>query len=101
MKRKLPPDPEKMNNQRAFAAGRALEYFADDFGESWRGKSSMVKKHLRAQNLTDLLADFAHFCDREGFNFPVRLAAARYQYTEETGDQGTQFIAPAQPGLEN
>ena len=94
-KRKLPPDPDKMNNQRAFAAGRALEYFADDFGESWKNKSPMVRKQLRSQNLGDLLTDFAHLCDREGFNMAVHFAAARHRYDEETGGKGAQFAPPA------
>jgi hypothetical protein len=98
MKKKLPPDPEEQNNERAAAAFRTLESFANDYGESWYGKSKKLQSELYAQNLSDLLCDFGHLCDRKGISLAVRLSAAQFHYIEETGHKGKQF-ADAMPPL--
>jgi len=41
--------------------------------------------------LTDLLADFAHFCDREQIEYAECLRCAVSHYEEETGGDGEQF----------
>ncbi len=82
----IPPDPEDMNNKRAAAAERALESFSRDFGE-WHPDID-----LRQQNLADLLADFAHLCDRKGLNMVQILDGVRKVYAEETDNEGRQFM---------
>lgn len=84
----IPPDPDKMNDKRAQAAERALLAFAEDIGEiHQRGKLG----ELAAQNLSDLLADMAHFCDREGISLSKCWSNARSNYGEESDGRGKQF----------
>jgi len=84
----LPPDPDEMNDKRALAAKRALLYFACDFGET---DDCGELGEFGEQNLSDLLVDFAHYCDREDLSFFECLMRARRSYAEETEDFGTQF----------
>jgi len=84
----LPPDPEEMNDKRALAARRALLYFARDFGETDdRGELA----ELAEQNITDLLVDLAHYCDRENLLLRECILRAGRGYAEETKRQGMQF----------
>jgi hypothetical protein len=83
----LPPDPEGMNDQRANAGGMTLAYFAMTHGELADDNS------LDAQNMTDLLADLAHYCDREGLNLTTIWESAAHHYAEETDNQGEQMDA--------
>jgi hypothetical protein len=73
------------NEQRAAAAHRTVEYFADLCGEIGVGKS------LLEQNMTDLLCDLAHLCDREELSLTSILASAEMHYDAETENTGMQF----------
>jgi len=84
----IPPDPEEMNDKRALAAGKALLYFARDFGET-DDRGNLAE--FAEQNFSDLLADFGHYCDREGLAFLDCLSRAARCYAEETDDVGPQF----------
>lgn len=90
MRRCIPPDPEDMNNKRADAAERALITFAEDFGEM---DEPGELGPLAEQNLCDLLADLAHYCDRHGLKMERCLFIARGCYTEETENEGSQFLS--------
>lgn len=79
---RIPPDPEDMNDQRAEAAGSALDAFTNDMGETG--------KDLDIQNLTDLICNFGHYCDRNNIDFADILRRAQYHYDEETGNKGKQ-----------
>jgi hypothetical protein len=79
----LPSDPEDMNDARAEWAGDALAYFARKHGEEEEG--------CEAQNLADLLADLAHYCDRNGLSLDGCLTTAQMHYAEETDHEGAQF----------
>ena len=81
-KNTLPPDPETMNEQRADAAGRSLDLFTRTFGEEDGGGE---------QNLSDLLADLAHYCDRNELHFAYCLQTAKMHYDAETDNEGRQF----------
>lgn len=92
---RLPPDPEDMNDRRAEAAGCALDSFSSDLGELIDGKQQYTetdgkKGDLTIQNLTDLMADFGHFCDRNNIDFADILRRAQYHYDEETNNKGKQ-----------
>ena len=87
----LPPNPEDMNDKRAAAAERALLSFAADFGELVEGED------FTSQNLGDLMADFAHLCDRKGLDFGGLLEKAAGYYKEETDNEGRQFEKINQP----
>jgi hypothetical protein len=78
----LPSDPEDMNDERAYWAGETLDYFTRTHGEEEGG---------RQQNLVDLLADLAHYCDRNELSFESCLESARNHYCEETDNTGTQL----------
>jgi hypothetical protein len=78
----LPSDPEDMNDERAYWAGETLAYFTRTYGEQEGGDR---------QNLADLLADLAHYCDRNSLKLDECLATARMNYAAETDEQGAQF----------
>lgn len=92
-------DPKRMNARRAKWAGQTLDYYTNNAGEA--AKPSMTKAQrldLKRQNLSDLLCQFAHLCDRDGIDFMERLHVAEYHYREETGKKGKQlFVLPAVP----
>jgi hypothetical protein len=89
--RQLPPDPEKMNAERARWAGDVLEFF-EIFGERpHREATEEERRVLMEQNLSDLIADFAHFCDRTGLEMRTVLRTAIRHYQEETNGEGDQF----------
>jgi hypothetical protein len=71
-KRKLPPDPENMNDGRAKWAGAALRHFQCTTGTDWD------------EGPADLLGDLMHWCDRNGFDFETELSRARRHYQTET-----------------
>jgi hypothetical protein len=68
-----PPDPEGMNDRRAYWAGEALKTF----------------RHITGTDheccVADLICDLQHWCDRNDvdFNNEVRLAASHYRYEVE------------------
>jgi hypothetical protein len=72
-KKKLPPDPEKMNGKRAEWAACCIRHFQCQTGSDWDDATS------------DLLCDLMHFCDREGFDFEHEISRARMHYEAETG----------------
>lgn len=86
----LPPDPENMNVPRADSADRALDFFAEDYGELYPTENDAERRDLMAQNLSDLFANFAHLCDREGLELSHLLHRAANHYNEETDNQGLQ-----------
>ena len=49
---------------------------------------------LKRQNLSDLLCQLAHLCDRDGIDFMSRLHVAAYHYREEAGRKGKQLPPP-------
>ncbi len=71
--RKLPPDPEGMNDTRAEWAGYALTALMSQTGTD---TDSAV---------TDLLCNLMHLADRETTNFSADLERARTHYEAETG----------------
>jgi hypothetical protein len=71
-KRKLPPDPEGMNDRRAMWALAALVQFQSLTGCDYE------------DSLGDLLGDLMHWCDRANFDFDLALDRARFHYEAET-----------------
>jgi hypothetical protein len=70
--RKLPPDPEGMNDKRAAWAGAALATFMQVTGTD------------DEYAVGDLLSDLMHWCDRNNYDFEAALARARGHYAAET-----------------
>ncbi len=70
--RPLPPDPERLNPNRARWAAAALAQFRQRTGADLKDAVS------------DLLADLMHWCDRFGQEFPRELRRALNHYEEET-----------------
>lgn len=97
--RRLPPDPEGMNEDRADWAEDALNTFANEHGETLEpGATAAEIAEMTTQNLADLLADLAHFCDRHNVSFSQCLNTAEMHYDAETDSKGKQFApAPALP----
>jgi hypothetical protein len=83
-----PNDPEGMNDERAEFAKHALATFSNDTGQS-------IEDDGYEQIVGDLLANLAHFCDRNSIDLQARLANAVMQYDAETDNQGKQFLTPA------
>ena len=77
--RKLPPDPEGMNDKRAEWAREAIETFSDCTGSE-----------MLSEALGDLLSDMFHLCDREGLDMEAEIADARGCYYEEI-DAGRSY----------
>ena len=74
-RRKLPPDPEAMNDKRAEWAAVALRHF-----ESVTGCDD-------EDSLGDLLGDLMHWSDRNNFDFEAALCRARGDYAAETAGE--------------
>ena len=92
----VPPDPESMNNKRADWARDVLEYF-EQYGE--RPHPDLTTKEQREmakQNLSDLVADMGHYCDRNGLRMDEVIRIASYHYAEETENEGQQFHSAQQ-----
>ncbi len=77
----LPPDPEEKNDERAEWAHACIELFRQQTGADLEDA------------LCDLLADLAHWCDRNNLNFVAELRRGRFHYDEETDNEGTQMAA--------
>lgn len=76
--RKLPPDPEGMNDKRAAWADVALATFITQTGTD------------KEDAVGDLLGDLMHWCDRNNYDFDAALDRARHHYEAETvGEQPT------------
>lgn len=73
--RKLPPDPEGMNDKRAAWAGVALKAFCTETGADLE------------EALGDLLTDLMHWADRNSFDMDAALERARSHYEAETGKE--------------
>jgi hypothetical protein len=67
----LPPDPEKMNGDRAAWAAAALRQFQCATGCDYE------------DSLGDLLCDLMHCSDRDNFDFEAALSRARGHYEAE------------------
>ncbi len=70
--RRVPPDPEWMNDKRAAWAATALHSFMEETGTD------------EEDAVCDLLADLLHWCDRHGYDFDVELGRGRSHYDAET-----------------
>jgi hypothetical protein len=89
---RVPADPEQMNNRRSKWAMETLNFFADNVGEKIPpGVPSEHRDAMLRQNLADLLANFAHLCDRTGIDMRGPLDRAAAMYREETDDEGLQL----------
>lgn len=71
-KKKLPPDPERLNDKRAGWAGNALNAFIGDTGVD------------PEDCVADLIANLRHWCDRNGQDFERELARGWEMYEQET-----------------
>jgi hypothetical protein len=75
--KKLPPDPEEMNDQRAAWAEDALEQFA-----------SQTRHRADDRDWEEIVSDFLsnmhHFCDRAGLNWGACVDRGHDHYYEET-----------------
>lgn len=92
--RKLPPNPDNLNQLRSATAMLAIESFAKTGMGELIGGSVMP---LLEQNLTDLLCNIGHLCDREGFSLTNCFHKAQYQYAAETDREGSQFALGVEP----
>jgi hypothetical protein len=95
---RIPPDPEEMNERRSDAAEAVLYSFAKgDLGEfiSYEDKNGketgVMLKEMVTQNLSDLICNFAHYCDRNNIRISSIISNAQFHYDEETGNKGKQF----------
>jgi|SRR5882672_3084530 len=70
--RKLPPDTQGRNKERAEWAGKALHTFRSATDSDFHDAAC------------DLLCDLMHWCDEEGFKFDSELRRARENYAAET-----------------
>lgn len=71
-RRRLPPDPERMNGRRSLWAALAVRRFQRTTGTD------------DGDAVADLLCDLTHFSDRRKFVFNDELERARRHYLAET-----------------
>lgn len=92
----FPPDPEFMNNKRADWARDVLGYF-EQYGERPHPNlTTEEEREISKQNLSDLVADMGHYCDRNRLLMYEVIRIASEHYGEETRNEGLQF-QPAEP----
>ena len=70
--KRVPPDPDQMNERRAEWAGAALREF-----------QRQTRTDLE-DAVSDFLADLMHWCDRNNQKFAAELKRGRGHYEEET-----------------
>jgi hypothetical protein len=88
-------DPARMKALRAKWADATLKHYTQTAGEKPRpGMTKAQRLDLKRQNLSDLLCQLAHLCDRDGIDFMSRLHVAAYHYREEAGRKGKQLPPP-------
>jgi hypothetical protein len=75
----LPPNPDKLNADRAQWAGAALEEFRRATGSDYEDA------------LGDLLCDLMHWSDRNNFDFDAALCRAQGHYKAETTPDATNL----------
>ena len=90
----IPPDAAAnegaSNDDRALWAEAALLTFAQRTGLA---KEIVGDKEDRFFIISDLLADLAHWCDRNEVDLPSALIHAAEHYRAETNGRGKQFNA--------
>jgi hypothetical protein len=85
---------EPTNDSRARDAQDTLHHFEEAHGEPpYGGISTDQLKDLHQQNIVDLIANLAHYCDREDLDMQAILRTAAMHYDDETDQKGTQFTA--------
>ena len=87
----IPPDAANegtTNDDRALWAEAALLAFAQRTGQA---KEIVGNKEDRFFIISDLLADLAHWCDRNEVDLPSALIHAAEHYRAETNGTGKQF----------
>jgi hypothetical protein len=84
--KRLPPDPEAMNNERAEWAAIALRQFQCATGADFDDA------------LADLLGDLMHWADRNAITFDDELSRARMHYEAETAPDDPQPNAAGRGG---
>jgi hypothetical protein len=82
------PYAEALNDKRSDSAASPIKSFVRDFGEV-DGRDGLGS--LARQNTIDLLANIAHFCDRNGMRLMECMHLAEMHYLDETDLKGQQF----------
>jgi hypothetical protein len=82
------------NDRRAKAAAATLKYFAKHGGE-WITGEKVMSPDMIEQNMSDLLCNFAHYCDLNGVQMSDVLRRAKGHYDAEAKgrDELQQFYA--------
>jgi hypothetical protein len=77
-RKQLPPDPDKMNNDRAEWAGATVRHYQCSTGTDYEDV------------LGDLLCDLRHWCDRNNFDFEAAAFRGEGHYLAEIGIDTTR-----------
>jgi hypothetical protein len=86
--KKLPPDPENRNDERAAWAEAALNVFRRETGTDIEDA------------LADLLCDLMHCADRKNWDFEAELERARMHYEAETTPDPSDLLGAARLVIE-
>lgn len=99
MKTRVPPDAtadeDVTNDERASWAEVGLLAFGQRTGMAHEAVGDDEDPFLI---VSDLLADLAHWCDRNGVDMQAAIRHATKHYQTETGSQGRQLISES-PGI--
>lgn len=74
--KRLPPDPDNMNDERAEWAQAAIDAHGEETGATAAGDDGDC-------NFYDLLCNLHHWCDRNDINFKQAVKDARQMYEME------------------
>lgn len=84
-------DPCPMQRDRIKLAKDTLEYFAKSSMGEWIDGQKSMSADLVEQNMSDLICNFAHYCDGKKVSLGEVLRRAQSHYREESSDPRQEF----------
>lgn len=88
----IPPSADLMNEGRAKWAASVIGFLDRTRDDDYL--YSATKAEIRSNQeskIADILADFAHYCDQNGFSIKRAIQIATRRYRNSTEHQGTQL----------
>lgn len=86
-------DPCPIQKSRVKGAKDTLEYFARHAGGEWIEGERTMSHDMIEQNMSDLICNFAHYCDKKGVSLGEVLRRAKGQYEAESQKPKQEFEA--------
>lgn len=88
----IPTEAEAVNDSRAEWATRVIGFIDRNREDEFQYPATKTEIRLNQEGkIADLIADLAHYCDREGFSLKKALELASSRYLNSTGNEGKQL----------